>query len=242
LADEASRAYFDRVTSFYRTLDARYLTPQPKRIGQYGYDAPGANPTTGARIVDCGSFTGDSFPDFLAATDGNCLIYALEAFPPNFERLMAGIVRDKLADIVNPPQVALAREAGTVQISGDPAIADGGARSGAGKDEHGYTVAGDTLDNLFLSQYRTRIDYLKMDIEGAELDALMGGRLMLRCHRPVVAVAAYHKPEHLIEIADFLMETLAPCKLYAAHDPQLGFPYPLYRRTRPPGRAFLLAR
>jgi hypothetical protein len=62
------------------------------------------------------------------------------------------------------------------------------------------------------------VDYLKMDIEGAELDALEGGRAMLASCRPVVAVAAYHKPEHVAEIAEFLLETLSPCRLYAAHD------------------------
>ncbi len=29
--------------------------------------------------------------------------------------------------------------------------------------------------------------------------------------------------EHLVEIADFLVETLAPCRLYAAHDPNWVF-------------------
>lgn len=57
----------------------------------------------------------------------------------------------------------------------------------------------------------------------AMTDALLGGRDMLRRNRPVAAVAAYHTPEHLVEIADFLVETLAPCRLYAAHDPNWVF-------------------
>lgn len=220
LSDAASRDYFDRVTTFNRTMDPRQLTPQPCRIGQYGYAAPGANPKPGDIIVDCGAFTGDSFADFLAATKGRGHIHALEAFPPNFERLKANIARDNLQAVVTPLAVAAGRQAGTIRMSGDEAIADGCAHIGAMHNAPAYDVACDTLDNLFAD---TRIDYLKMDIEGADLDALIGGRRLLRRCRPVVAVAAYHTPEHIAEIADFLCETLGPCRLYAAHDPSWVF-------------------
>lgn len=223
LSDEESRAYFDRVTKFYRTLDSRYLTPQPKRIGQYGYDAPGANPKPGAAIVDCGAFTGDTFADFIGATQRDCKIFAFEAFPPNFEKLLDNIARDKLQNIVEPRQLAVGREKGTIRISGDDSIADGGARVGTSVISRDHVVPSDTLDDLFLRHSSTRIDYLKVDIEGADLDALIGGREMLRTFRPIVAVAAYHKPEHLFEIVDVLRETLAPCELYAAHDPNWVF-------------------
>jgi len=223
LSDEASRAYFDRVTAFYRTLDPRHLTPHPMRFGEYGYDAPGANPKSGATIVDCGAFTGDTFGDFISATGGDCRIVAFEAFPPNFEKLVANIAHEGLGDIVEPRQMAVGREAGTIAIAGDATIADATARIGKASGTQDHRVACDTLDNLFLGRRHTPIDYLKIDIEGATLDALVGGARMLREHRPVVAVAAYHTPAHVIEIADFLHETLRPCRLYAAHEPKWHF-------------------
>ena len=216
LSDADSRAYFDRVTAFYRTLDARHLVPQPRRIGQYGYDAPGANPKPGAVIVDCGAFTGDTVPDFLAATGGECRVHALEAFAPNFDKLTTTIAAQGWQGVVNPLPLAVAREKGVIAMGGDDSIADGCAGIGLGARQ----VQADTLDNLFLD---LPVDYLKMDIEGAEMDALEGGRRMLEIHRPVVAVAAYHKPGHIVEIADFLLSALGPCRLYAAHDPAWVF-------------------
>jgi FkbM family methyltransferase len=218
LADAQSRAYFDRVCAFYRTLEPRHLAAQPLRVGQYGYRAPGANPRPGARIVDCGAFTGDTFPDFLEATGGDCHIHALEAFAPNFVRLTDFVARNGLGGKVRPRRVAVAGAPGLITICGDDSIADGCARLGGGGAAD--TVEAQTLDNLFAGE---RIDYLKMDIEGADLDALEGGRRLLRACRPVVAVAAYHKPEHVVEIAEFLQQTLAPCRLYAAHDPNWVF-------------------
>ena len=41
---------------------------------------------------------------------------------------------------------------------------------------------------------------IKFDIEGAELDALSGGRRTIRRRRPVLAVSTYHQQSHLWEI------------------------------------------
>ena len=41
------------------------------------------------------------------------------------------------------------------------------------------------------------LTYVKMDIEGAEVDALEGGRELISTHRPVLAISAYHLQDHL---------------------------------------------
>jgi hypothetical protein len=42
--------------------------------------------------------------------------------------------------------------------------------------------------------------YLKFDIEGSELDALVGATETIRRHRPKLAVCVYHVPDHLWRI------------------------------------------
>ena len=39
--------------------------------------------------------------------------------------------------------------------------------------------------------------FVKLDIEGAEPDALAGARETIRAHAPVVAVCVYHRQDHL---------------------------------------------
>jgi hypothetical protein len=39
--------------------------------------------------------------------------------------------------------------------------------------------------------------YIKMDIEGAEIDALVGARQVIASGRPVLAISAYHLQDHL---------------------------------------------
>ncbi len=43
---------------------------------------------------------------------------------------------------------------------------------------------------------------------------------MLRTHRPVVAAASYHTPDHIWQIPEYLLSVLGPCDLYAGHDPK----------------------
>jgi hypothetical protein len=48
------------------------------------------------------------------------------------------------------------------------------------------------------------INYIKMDIEGAEMDALRGSLEVLKRNKPSLAISAYHKPEDLWEIGLWL--------------------------------------
>ncbi|MBA7658125.1 hypothetical protein ES703_66073 [subsurface metagenome] len=53
------------------------------------------------------------------------------------------------------------------------------------------TVEADTLDNIVSDLGIGRVDFIKMDIEGAEVEALMGAEQIIGMARKVV-VAAYH--------------------------------------------------
>src|SRR4030095_10797394 len=64
--------------------------------------------------------------------------------------------------------------------------------------EDGELEAGPVDDGI-----TERVDLIKMDIEGAEISALMG------CQRPLktgpdLAIAAYHRPDDLVQLPVFL--------------------------------------
>jgi hypothetical protein len=52
---------------------------------------------------------------------------------------------------------------------------------------------------------------IKMDIEGAEYDALLGARQLITAHTPGIAASLYHRPEHLWQLPK-LVENIAPGK------------------------------
>ena len=56
--------------------------------------------------------------------------------------------------------------------------------------------------------------YIKLDIEGAELDALQGAGAILRGSAPRVAACVYHVQDHLWKIPLKLRELLPASSLY----------------------------
>jgi hypothetical protein len=67
------------------------------------------------------------------------------------------------------------------------------------------------LDNIAWTYLPT---YIKMDIEGAEPDALRGASELLRTHMPVLAVCLYHRSEHLWQVPRYIHETAPGYELF----------------------------
>jgi FkbM family methyltransferase len=62
----------------------------------------------------------------------------------------------------------------------------------------------DTIDDLIERGVVGRVDFIKFDIEGAELNALRGAESALRRFRPRLAIAAYHRADDLATIPEYL--------------------------------------
>lgn len=71
-----------------------------------------------------------------------------------------------------------------------------------------------SLDDYFCEK---NINFIKMDIEGAEYYALRGGIRTIRRDRPVLAISIYHSLEDYFRIPDYLMEQLDGYQYYIRH-------------------------
>ena len=59
----------------------------------------------------------------------------------------------------------------------------------------GPAIAMTTIDQLVLDLNLETVNFIKLDIEGAERNALAGAEITLREQRPRMAIAAYHEPD-----------------------------------------------
>jgi FkbM family methyltransferase len=53
-----------------------------------------------------------------------------------------------------------------------------------------------TIDKLVAELKLERVDFIKMDIEGAETRAITGGRETIAKYHPRMSLSAYHAPDH----------------------------------------------
>ena len=75
-------------------------------------------------------------------------------------------------------------------------------------------VQADSIDNQHLDE---PVTFIKMDIEGAEPEALKGAELTIRKYKPKLAICIYHQPSHLYEIPLWIKSTVPDYRIYIRH-------------------------
>lgn len=191
LADARSRREFAAQVAWRCTLDDTYLSaPDPQSEIYFGSDV--VRLRADEVLVDCGAFDGDSVRMFVERTLGTFdHAYACEPDPKNglaFEASRARLplpVRDRISLL----PYAIGNSDGVVHFH-----ASGTAGSHVGGTDATSPVVCRRLDTLLDGIVPTII---KMDIEGAEPEALLGATETIRRARPILAVCAYHACEHL---------------------------------------------
>jgi FkbM family methyltransferase len=155
-------------------------------------------------FVDCGSYTGDTIQTFISQTRSSFRkVIAFEADAavlPELEKSVSGI-----GDRAVLYRAAVGARKGTVQFASDGI--GGGCVSGSA----GVKVPSVRLDDALATE---QVTFIKMDIEGAELQALEGGRQVIQRDRPVLAICGYHAPDHLWLVPRSLREIAPDSLLY----------------------------
>ncbi len=145
-------------------------------------------------FLDVGAFDGGTSADFCRWCDGKYDgIIALEA-----NKAMAQVCRDRFeklglhdAELV---EKAAWDKAETLRFNIDEGIYQGGCKvSDSGK----VMVEADSIDNILNGR---RVSFIKMDIEGSELKALLGAEQTIREFKPRLAISIYHMRKDIVDI------------------------------------------
>jgi FkbM family methyltransferase len=208
LADEASKSLYKTILRFRITGDYTLL-PEPMLHSQYfPEDIPAWE--TPLRLVDCGAYDGDTLASFIQA---HIPIEAVAAFEPdqeNFRRLARFVAQDK-AHLPESMLWPCGLSSSTRQMRFDAAGGEASSLSAGGAS----LVQCVSLDEAIPDFAPTLI---KMDIEGAEYDALLGAQRIISSFRPGLAISVYHRPEHLWQIP-LLIECLSQTPAQSTENP-----------------------
>lgn len=140
-------------------------------------------------FCDCGAADGDTVKAFMNRWRTWKGIVAIEPDSLNFA---------KLSKYNNPHDRITGINAAVSDFDGATSFASFGDYS-SHIDSTGLTslCSVKKLDSIVFNNPPT---YIKMDVEGHELNAIWGARKLLKEHSPVLAICAYHTSDHLWEI------------------------------------------
>ena len=154
------------------------------------YICPGFLPKAGDIVIDCGAYDGRTAVRFV---NMGCKVYSFEMEKENYNRA-AKLAEEKNFTVENIALGALKQEINYVPSGGATRIDSQGSE----------TVQMTTLDSYVGEKKLPRVDFIKMDVEGAELDILRGAAITIAKYKPILALSAYHKLDDFWKLTKFI--------------------------------------
>jgi FkbM family methyltransferase len=167
--------------------------------------APAKMVRRGDYVLDCGAHVGIFTHQALQL--GARTVVAIEPEPVNRECLRRNF-REEIASgrvIVVPKGVWSSHGVLTLSLGVDNSGANTGVLPGG---SGAIQIPVTTIDDLVRDLTIPRVDYIKMDIEGAEREALRGAAATLRTFRPRV-LAENHRPDDMLVLPGLLRQAHA---------------------------------
>jgi FkbM family methyltransferase len=227
----------DLLYDFYKILDDEeskdifkylilYLANNPLKIKESlfpQYFHPLIKPENNDIIVDAGAYIGDTLEEIIKQNIAYKKIYAFEPDEQNYAKL---IENTKTYQNIEAYKYGLWDIADRLYFS-----AEANMGSSITTD---ISKANQTIDTLSLDEFfkdKKKPTLIKMDIEGAELNALLGAKEIITNYKPKLQICIYHKPEHLYQIPLLIKDLVPEYKLYLGHHIQTWADTVLYAKV-----------
>jgi len=174
-------------------------------------------PEKGDIVIDCGGSWGDTPLYFADQVGDSGEVFVFEFIPSHLKAIHRNInlnpyLQNRINIIPNP----------VWSISGEKLYyVDWGPGSRLSSDPSRYNYDGTSItlsiDDLVHDKKIKKVDYIKMDIEGAELDALKGAERTILRDRPKLAISLYHSLEDFETIPNYLKSLGIGYTYYLGH-------------------------
>jgi FkbM family methyltransferase len=201
--DQISKDQFEKLINFRLSMDIDHMRSfKAIEDRQYFEDFLGLN-TAGETFVDVGGFDGQTTLEFIKRCPKYKSIYFFEPEEKNImlaKRRLQGNMnisyyKKGLSNIKKLLRFDASGSSSKISDSGD------------------VTIEVDALDNIV----KERVSFIKMDIEGAEYEAIEGCYETISKFKPKLAISAYHKADDLWKIPKQILNINSKYKLFLRH-------------------------
>lgn len=179
-------------------IEAQFLRPDYA----YARSSPPVWLREGECAIDAGAAWGDTALRFAHEVGARGRVFSFEFEPRNLEILDKNLeLNPTLAERITVVRKPVWSDSTTTlsYVSSGP----GSRVSEEAKDLRENQVLCVSIDDF--AETLPQVDFIKMDIEGAELPALHGAEKTIRRHRPKLAICVYHSLEDFVDVPAYLV-------------------------------------
>ena len=196
LSDELSKETYEKIVRF-RLLDDSLEVPTLPQNTQY-FERGLYHSREDAVFLDCGAYNGISARTFLEIQDNRFgYYYGLEPDRQNYEELKNYI--EALPEYIKQ-KMTISESAAWDNNEVVDLYSLGGPGSFASSDIGTTKVRGCMIDSMIRDADKSpgsKVTFIKMNIEGSEIRALRGAEQTITADKPELAIAGYHRTDHL---------------------------------------------
>ena len=195
--------------------------PQPIfLLKQYEYrsEAVHIKAEQGDVVIDAGGCWGDTALYFAYEVGETGQVYSVEFINSNLKIMEKNLqlnnaLRKRIKIVERPlwskPDVALYFK--------DHGPSSRGALEVANGDEESVRHTTTTIDAMVEQNRLSKVDFIKMDVESAEPEALRGAEKTMRQFRPKLAISVYHSVSDFVDVFEFVSSLNLGYKFYLGH-------------------------
>jgi FkbM family methyltransferase len=203
MSDEMSKKILLDVLRFRLTANPVYMSDYEVRLKeQYFEDFMEYNEEV---FVDAGGYDGDTTEEFISRYPNYKKVYLFE---PSQKNLSAARQRLSGRRDIDFRSVGLSDVSGTLYFNSDAGSASA-VTNGVGE-----SISVVALDEVLRDE---AISFIKMDLEGWEMNALRGAEQTIKNNKPKLAIAVYHAAKDFREIPQYLLKLNPSYKVYLRH-------------------------
>ncbi len=203
LADYRSKKVFYHTLSSWLTYNIEDLSAMYENNFEAYWDLDLVSCKEEEVLVDLGAFTGDSVQSYIDTYGVWKRIYAYEMMEDNFLKMQKNLQGYENIVMIRK---AVAQKPGMMYVDDGINFIDAHRLAASGRNAVEVT----TLDE----DIAEKITLIKLDIEGAEQDALLGAKRHILEEKPKLLVSVYHNNEDIWKIPGMLMEMREDYRFY----------------------------
>lgn len=166
-------------------------------------------------FLDAGAYLGESIEDFIVRTNENFrAIYAFEPSKANYKELMKNMGQKISDDRIHIFNCGLSNKSETLYFDINTSSSAMGSKE-LGEETEACEVK--PINEVLTEEECNALTFIKMDIEGAEMQALQSLEKYIAAGSPKLAISVYHKPEDIWEIPLYIHGINPNYRFYLRH-------------------------